>query len=703
MGIVFALLTFFAYLNYREHVRSGFRLSDAYSSSEHRSDDLYELFATFSEADNLFQLYTVDFRKSTYDLYLDRIKALSGQVDSLISVSGISDRLRGNRDEMDHQRERSERFASLKREVDDMILSAGNILNHSDLKFPLKVTKIGRNIDTDSITEQILGDSTFSSPADTVIYRKKNLVDRIFRAKDDTLVTTLKTTELKNILAISVNNTLKNVIKTYQTSYDSRIAELTKRYGVLRTQERELIAANFINLGRLRASIDALREKERSQVGEMGRQGLLMHTIAGDILRKNFLTGTCLLILVFGFLWYYSRSADRYESELEKERRYSSSIAERKTEMLSMIAHDVRSPLVSMKGLLELFERGQLSIKEEKDNMISKMKSQIDIVSQGLEDILNLERLEAGNIGDERGYFYPFEIFTQVITIFRYQCEAKGLRFDHEIKLTDKIEILGNRNLLGLVLSNLLGNATKYTSSGSVKLKAHIQTNGGNEELLNVSVSDTGKGIPQEHLDNLFRKYYKVPETSRIGGVGLGLYISQRMAQTMGGRIEVRSTLGMGSEFTLLLPIKVKKFKKGDVKRKDLSFLPDDLRMVMIDDNPINAAYLRSLFHNFPNVEVFTDPRKALKNIQANLPQFVVTDIVMEPMDGRELLVILKRDPKTRNIPVIEFSSSNKSAFHEVLDNQGIFHFDHFLEKPLKEEELVELLLTLLRSNSDLP
>jgi signal transduction histidine kinase len=219
---------------------------------------------------------------------------------------------------------------------------------------------------------------------------------------------------------------------------------------------------------------------------------------------------------------------------------------------ISMASHELRTPLTAIKGYVELLkEKKELQSDEQTSHFLTNISISVERLQGLVNDVLEVSRVEGNRLPMEIIEFDPGEIISQSIEEMRSQADAKGLALNYD-PLGSPVKIKADKDRLKQILINLIGNSVKYTLKGSVDVSVKIK----GKELL-VTVADTGIGISSEDQANLFQKFYRIQNehTKDIIGTGLGLWITLEIAKKMKGSITVESIEGVGSHFTVHLPI----------------------------------------------------------------------------------------------------------------------------------------------------
>ncbi|WLI89554.1 HAMP domain-containing protein [Massilia sp. R2A-15] len=347
-----------------------------------------------------------------------------------------------------------------------------------------------------------------------------------------------------------------------------------------------------------------------------------------------------------------------------------------KSEFLANMSHELRSPLNSLLLLAEqLRQNRDQNLTEKQLEMVRVMHSSGRDLLHLINDILDLSKIEAGSATLEIGDVATDKLGNDVDKAFRYQADAKGLRFtlDFAPDLPPVLRTDGQR--LKQVLTNLLSNAIKFTSKGSVSLSARVARGGWNPDnqllshspvVLAFSVSDTGIGIAPEKKKLIFEAFQQADASTsrRYGGTGLGLAISREIARLLGGELDVESEEGAGSTFTFYLPQQVMEARPGPApasRRAQPVAPPAGSRaasgarplLLIIEDDPVFARTLHDLAHErgFDTL-MATGGDQGWKLAQQHHPDAITLDLELPDVDGWDIADRLQADPGTRDIPV---------------------------------------------------
>lgn len=686
--ISFAYISIIFVYQFLEYQKVKEQLNTAYASGKTKSSALYRLFSIYGEAENQFRLYTIDFDKKNYTDYKSKIDTIKYFIDSISALPIENNPMGSGISALEERDNLAGQYVELKKSIDNLIMLAEDSLAVFKPESISRITKPQSPV-SDSVISKILNDTSFVKVnTDTVVQKKQGLFKRIFNAKNDTLVSS-NTTEVLNSNQLDViQKSIESIIIQNERTYIRTVNNLRDHFKGLQQKERALLQSNYRLLHDLRAGIDNLMELERARIGEAEAADLNLHKENAKKFGDQLIIALCIMLLMLLFLLYYQRNAESYESRLKEEKEYAARVAEEKTSILANISHEVRSPIQSLMGVIDILKKNdsQNAINKE---YLDSVAHEITLINNSVTDILNLSKLEAGALDIKYEDFAIQRILLEVFSLHVYQAQKKKLQFKHNIKIDPKLYINSSPFRIKQIVSNLISNAIKYTDNGEVLLTAEITSINGQDNLL-ISVSDTGKGISNEDQKYIFRQYYMTDNKPKVGSFGLGLYISKLLAEQLNGTISLKSSVNKGSTFTLKTPIIEKAVKEDLVINYTTADLPKELNMVLIDDNQINILYLKHYFKDHPGVRTFNNGTEALAYIKTNPVDVVITDLLMPDINGWEILQQIREDKKHKEIQVFVFTAETM-----LLDNKGEqqYKFDAVLTKPLDENELVSHIL----------
>jgi signal transduction histidine kinase/DNA-binding response OmpR family regulator len=366
-----------------------------------------------------------------------------------------------------------------------------------------------------------------------------------------------------------------------------------------------------------------------------------------------------------------------------------------KSVFLSNMSHELRTPLNAILGYAQLLSRqGGLSAQQRRQ--INVMHASGEHLLTLIGDILDLSKIEAQKLRLALTPLSPVALLEQVVDITRPRAQQKGLDLRLEWQTPCPAWVRGDENRLRQVLLNLVGNAIKFTPSGSVVLRASYGADA--DQTLVCEVVDTGVGIPGDQLEAIFEPFTQLtPDAQGREGVGLGLPISRSLATLMGGSLSVSSAPGEGSTFRLAvaLPETSLQQRRDTLDDRGISgYLGTRRQILVVDDNPVNAVLLQDILTPLGfDVRMASGGQEALRLALAAVPDLILLDLVMPQWDGLDTLQALRAQDSLKSVPVIGLSASNADG-----DRKQAFvdHSQAFLAKPVQLSELLPTLERLL-------
>ncbi len=371
----------------------------------------------------------------------------------------------------------------------------------------------------------------------------------------------------------------------------------------------------------------------------------------------------------------------RTEAEQESERASAA-----KSEFLATMSHEIRTPLNGVIGIAQLLQDDVQD--PELKSRVSALVNTGELLQSIVSDILDFSKIEAGQFEINPRPASIASAVRDVGSLFKSQAFAKGLSFSVLLDpgLPEYAMIDGNR--LRQILANIVGNAIKFTNTGQVSVRA-----GGENGRLRIEVIDTGVGIAQEILSDLFKPFMQVRTSLADGqrGTGLGLSIASRLVQLMGGSIKVDSTLGNGSSFLVDLPL-----VPAEEAQSSPSQLPQHpavrrMKVLVADDGEVNRIVLGEFIRREGHdVHMASNGIQAFENAERELFDLVFMDIAMPEMDGFESARAIRRlPPPNGQVIIIAATATTQETFRQQCLSAGM---NGFIPKPIRRHDLMQIL-----------
>ena len=366
-----------------------------------------------------------------------------------------------------------------------------------------------------------------------------------------------------------------------------------------------------------------------------------------------------------------------------------------KSEFLSRMSHELRTPLNAMLGfaqLLDIDRRHPLTAVQRP--WVAQIQQAGWHLLEMINDVLDLSRIESGNLRLESTSVDLAAIVRSTIALVSSDADRRSIRIS-EALVPESLAVLGDATRVKQILTNLLSNAVKYNVDNG---RVHIASRLAAPDVVEISVTDTGLGMTPEQMAELFRPFNRLGrERTDLEGTGIGLVISRRLAEVMGGSIRVKSVPGEGSSFILKLPKAVDPDTVRSMLDEFESLPPEYHRRIVhyIEDNETNVEVMRGILAQRDQVqmEVSMTGGEGLAGVRARLPHLILLDMHLPDLTGLELLACLKADPATAAIPVVVVSAdATAQQIDAALDAGAV----RYLTKPFAVNELLATIDDLL-------
>ena len=366
-----------------------------------------------------------------------------------------------------------------------------------------------------------------------------------------------------------------------------------------------------------------------------------------------------------------------------------------KTAFLANMSHEIRTPMNAIVGFSEILRTSDVS-GPEKEEYFNIINNSCNTLSNLIDDIIDLAKIEAGQTKIAEDICKPYQVMKELQVYFEEEANKSGkpVKVILEAEIDTELIIKADEFRLRQILSNLLGNAIKFTHKGFIHWGCAVQKH----NFLRFYVKDTGIGIPIENLEVIFDRFRQMDGSSvrKYGGTGLGLTVSKSLVELMGGKIWAESQEGRGSEFFFTLPYKVvsvemEKQKPGTTDRKD-EFIWKNKTILVVEDNLSNFEFIKAVLSKTKAKILWAESGlKAIDIFRKKNVDIVLMDIQIPEMDGYEATLRMKK--MKPEIPVIAQTAYAMSHDREKALEVGC---DDYISKPIKPLDLLNLMARFL-------
>ena len=416
--------------------------------------------------------------------------------------------------------------------------------------------------------------------------------------------------------------------------------------------------------------------------------------------------------------WWFISGAPNYNDEGElvgsigihlditKQKELESALAIAKTKaeeasvakeaFLANMSHEIRTPLNAIIGMIRELSREELSPKQQ--TYLSHTDTAARHLLSIVNNILDISKIEAGELKLEEHHFSLQALVANIVSILHFKASKKNIELTSELSENIWPSYVGDSARIRQVLINLLDNALKFTSEGSVRLNISVLKEDASGQTIAITIADTGIGMDEEYLGQLFSKFSQAEKSTsrRFGGTGLGMSITNEIIKLMNGSIEVKSTKGQGTEFLIKMKLQQGDIDKLSDRTEDGQHLLSGARVLLVEDNVMNRFIAnKSLSYFGCTTDEAENGLIAIEMLKKKRYDLILMDIQMPKLDGVETTKII-RNELNLELPIIAVTAN---AFKKDIDLYLSIGMNDYVTKPFEEKDLFDTIARQLRWN----
>ncbi len=515
---------------------------------------------------------------------------------------------------------------------------------------------------------------------------KKGLLRKLFGGKKVTVDTTYVE---RNIESDEIRQQIEDL--------ESQMIQKGKRIKIL---ESRLIEQNIVLGEKMNRYIAKIEKNETNNLIEKTNEADRLAELTYKRLAAFSAAAVTLLLVVLFLLFNYMRKSRAYQQALKEAKAEAETLARAKEQFASNVSHEMRTPVNAIYGLAE--QLLQQKTNESVDEQISVIARSASHLKNIINDTLDFTKIQSNKLKIDAIHFSPADVFSEVITLQKYEAEKKDISLVYTTENTLPEALIGDPMRLKQILINLVSNSIKFTDEGEVALRVKTQNIRTGRYRLQMQVSDSGIGIPEENLGHIFDEFVQIENQSgkKYSGTGLGLAIVKKLVEMQDGRINVTSKPNRGTEVTLSIPFAEGEKDKIPQNRFVAAKIPAWLRnlsVLIADDEEFNRFLMKAIFQKWGNrYKEVANGNDAVEAAQKEHFDLILMDVRMPGKSGMEATkAILKDNPETA---IIAVTATNEQFDKETCIKAGM---KGFLLKPFSEMELIKKIDAVLKPKSD--
>lgn len=557
--------------------------------------------------------------------------------------------------------------------LQDLILNKGTVLSQvADLDYEsMEETFANLKLQLNDIqTKEIL--------EDTLLRKKRGFLQSLFGQKEQIIksdtIDVYSSVEYQNI----INSQLDSIANLSQRkAYNQKIKEFTLQ------KDHQEIQAQISTL------LNNMEKWELDRIRSHAANAREIASNTNKYVTRFSVVVPVLLLITFSVLVIYILRTKKHQEALNASRNNALKLAREKEQFLANMSHEIRTPMNAIGGFAKLLLKSELT--QEQEEHLHIIDKSTEHLTHILNDVLDFSKLQSGRIQLEQKPFSPADLLRDTIKLLEDKAEEKGLRLEYETENLPDV-VVGDPYRLRQILLNLIFNGIKFTEKGGVYVTSKIEKETKKGVQLSFEIMDTGVGIPADRKKHIFNEFEQVNREDKRKGTGLGLSITKKLVTIHRGKIEVDSTVGKGSTFTITLPYKLadKEAENSIVLNRD-TILLQNMHILIADDEEFNRKLLEAILKEHDiTYDTAEDGQQAYDLMKKIDYDVVLMDFRMPEMDGPVVAEkIRKENQRNAETPIIGLTATvSDSDMREAL-SAGI---DRVLRKPFDTDELLALM-----------
>lgn len=548
----------------------------------------------------------------------------------------------------------------------------------------------------DILNLEALVSEKLESRQDTSYYikEKKKFVDRlraVFSTKQDSIkvVSTQDVVKSDSIItqypeSKTLTDTLVHFINDLNKLSDQKKAAYLAK---LSKQQYAMMYYDELLTEQIHTILRRIEDEEKEILANLEQEKNLVLNRSAHIVSGMATASIFILFIFLSITFYLVNKNKRYRKDLEENNLHIRSLLKSRDRLLLMISHDVKAPLSSIIGHIELMVREKMSGQDKAH--LESMRSSSEQILELSNKLIDHHQLERDEHKAKMVSFSPAQLINDVYNAFTPIAQRKNIKLEFNQRIDTNAYYESDPLMIKQILNNLISNAIKFTSKGSVVVNSFIDNK---TNMLRITIKDTGVGIREEDKEKVFEAFERVGTTENklnTEGAGLGLQITKKLIGILKGTLEMDSEYSVGTEFRISIPL-LKSDERGVEKkpvkhigRKGKEISP---KVLMVDDETtMLSVYSKLLEQNGADVTICTNPLKVVELLQKNTYDIIFTDIQMPQINGFELVKRIRAlGGQYEKIPVIALSARSDISEKEYKE----IGFTTFLSKPVPFELL---------------